>query len=357
MVFYTKALRPLTPKRAALAMLLAANAFAAWADNRLHIEDFKIQSGGEYEVSVLMENDSDVAGIQTEVTLPPGMSIVRITDEKGKSVRFLLNPYRSNGHSLPDPVGEGPKYTILVTANLDMNPLRGKEGELFRFRVKAGEAMADEAEITLTNQKFSTVSATKVPLADEFARVTKVNPGDMPQAGVLTAGETAFSINPFSETKTVALSLATDFSVRAMEANVKLPKGMTVEGCSTTERTDGFDKYLGLTDAENNVYKLLVHSSDPLAVFWKEEGLVFTFDVRATNELAEDSKIEISDVELTNVQAQRVPAGGLAIDVKNLNAAALKVALEAIAKAEADSAEAVQDRRRLRCRPAGRDAV
>ena len=342
MVFYTKALRPLTPKRAALAMLLAANAFAAWADNRLHIEDFKIQSGGEYEVSVLMENDSDVAGIQTEVTLPPGMSIVRITDEKGKSVRFLLNPYRSNGHSLPDPVGEGPKYTILVTANLDMNPLRGKEGELFRFRVKAGEAMADEAEITLTNQKFSTVSATKVPLADEFARVTKVNPGDMPQAGVLTAGETAFSINPFSETKTVALSLATDFSVRAMEANVKLPKGMTVEGCSTTERTDGFDKYLGLTDAENNVYKLLVHSSDPLAVFWKEEGLVFTFDVRATNELAEDSKIEISDVELTNVQAQRVPAGGLAIDVKNLNAAALKVALEAIAKAEADSAEAVQ---------------
>ena len=56
MVFYTKALRSAAYKRLAVVALLAANAFSAWADNRLYIKDFTILSGGEYVVSVQFEN-------------------------------------------------------------------------------------------------------------------------------------------------------------------------------------------------------------------------------------------------------------------------------------------------------------
>ena len=45
MVFYTRALKSAMPRKMALAMLLAANALGAWADNRLHIEDFRVLNG------------------------------------------------------------------------------------------------------------------------------------------------------------------------------------------------------------------------------------------------------------------------------------------------------------------------
>ena len=92
MVFYTRALKVM-PRKAAFAMLLAANTFAAWADNKLHIKDFNVEVGKEYTVSVLLENDVDIIGLNAKLNLPEGLEIQTVAYE-GDEVKFVKNEIR-----------------------------------------------------------------------------------------------------------------------------------------------------------------------------------------------------------------------------------------------------------------------
>ena len=331
------------PRKMALAMLLAANALGAWADNRLHIEDFQVLSGGEIEVSVLMENDANVGGIQTNLNLPAGMTLVDIEQrpgDKNSLVTFMLNPDRIDGHQLSQAAFGGSSYKIIVASKgINVKPFRGQSGEIFKFKVKAGEAMADNSILTLTDQVFSTVDYKKIKPANDTAQVTKLNPADLPQQATLTSNETSFDINPLVDTHTLTFSLAHNFDVKGMSAMVKLPKGMTISDFAATNRLDGFDFDVALIDEEQNLYYLMAASSSG-NTFWKEEGLVFTLDVQADTALAENDQIVISDVELTNQKAQAVLIDGLTINVTNANKVAKHAADDAVAKALKDLADA-----------------
>jgi len=342
MVFYTKALRSAAYKRLAVVALLAANAFSAWADNRLYIKDFTILSGGEYVVSVQMENDPDIASLQTSLTLPPGMSIVQMLNQDDEASNFVLNPERITQHEIGDRK-TGQTYSIMVMADASLSPFKGTSGELFKFKVKAGETLAGESEISLTNQVFSRSNPleAKVKLADETAKVKKVNPEDLPQEGVLSADAQSFSINPF-ESRTVTVSLENNFPVKGMTADIRVPEGMSIVAGSEgkTSRTNSFGLSITQDYLDKNLYHVVISTSSLTRVFKDSEGAVFTFGVTATNELPETSQIVFSDVILTSSGARDVDVDGFAVDVTNANKAALPAALAAIAEAEQDSSAA-----------------
>lgn len=349
MVFYTRALRKTLPKRLALAMLLAANSFAAWAENRLHIDNFTIKPNEEYVVKVLMENDADIVSLQADLKLPEGLVLEEVYDEEmGGDVEFLLNYDRVGpGHNLNSAPQSGNTYRVIINdANDAHATLEGTTGQIFTFKVRATEALADKAEIQILDQEFNHWVGSKVESfnpADETAVIT------VSQESVdltLSTAETALSIRPFA-TQTIDLSLTSGFEVSAFSAKVKLPKGLTLKGWSRTERDAAARRYSftpTVLDAENNIHKITISRTGANALVGKE-GAVATFDVEGTLDLPAEAVIEVYDVEVSRMNAVVEYPEGFEISVANPNAAAKPAADEAIAKAEQDLEDAIASER------------
>lgn len=354
MVFYTRALKKALPKKLALAFLLAANGFAAWAENRLHIDNIEnLLAGDEIQVSVLMENDEDISAIQTDVILPEGVELLnkyQVNLGRGRIdwKAYEMNGDRIDGHQLN--INDG-NYRVSITPSGAPQAFVGITGEVFHFTVKISDTMKDGAIIELKNGHFSTLAGTDLAVEGEKATLKlKQQPTpDIPTELKLYASETEMTIHPVADTKEVTISLDNPFEVYSMQARVKLPKGMALKEWGETERalkSDGFNYTTGKLPGEGNIYQIAFYQKDMAWGFLDYQGPVFTFKVTADNDLAAEDQIEVYDVVVGDKSASKsydVP--GVTIAVNNPNAAALPAAQDAIKKAEEDLAAAIASER------------
>jgi DNA repair exonuclease SbcCD ATPase subunit len=314
-------MRSATPKKLALAMLLAANSVVTWADNRLHINELVIEPGKEYTVSVLLENDVDITGIQAELQLSEGLEILQV-ENGGQMVKFIKNNVRLANHDLNGD-GVNGKYKVMVTGT---GVFAGEsDGEVFNFVIRADENMSNDGIITITDQKLRTAEGNYVKPEAQNTTV-KVQQPAIP-SDLFISAEEAFTMRAVAETHTVTVSLANSFPVHAFEALVRVPEGMSIKNWVAKERTAGFSFFHQRQAYDPQLYKVLFATQNPTLVFKKDEGPVFDFEVEANNDLAAQSQIEILSVKVGDLYAKDTDLDGLTIDVTNPNA---------IAKAAAD---------------------
>lgn len=144
-------------------LLLVLGLFAATsmyaAENLLTFtESVTIVPGGTAVVNVALTNQEDVGGIQFDLTLPEGLSIV--TKSNGK-LDFTLNPARIDGHTVLSNVRESGMVSVIAYAG-DASPFLGVSGQLLSFTIKASASYSGNHNIDVSNIKINTVNGVRV---------------------------------------------------------------------------------------------------------------------------------------------------------------------------------------------------
>lgn len=343
MVFYTKALNTKLPKRMTMAMLLAANAFAAWADSKLTIADMgQVIAGNEYTVQVVLNNEEDILSMTSDLILPEGMELVKPNADEYFvwNTDVLTGDYTKAG-GYADGV-----YKIFIGGTATSKIPANSNPKLLEFTVKTDINMKGDAEIILKNQKISTTDRQKIQVAEEKVTVNVEDPDDVLAVFSISA-EQALTILPKAEPTTITVALNNNIPVAGLDARFQLPKGLKmVEGSlKGTERSNGFTlsaNELGVIDGvHTGLYQLRIFVGST-QTFTDNEGPVFSFQVEADNELAAESEINFTNVVVVKKNSQEVKADDIQIAISNPNAAA-KDAADADLKALNEALQEAKD--------------
>ena len=328
MVFYTRTLKSGMSKRMALAMLLAANGFASWADNQLRIENFSIKTNEEFVVSVLLDNDADITALSADLVLPTGLEIVdQNGDNKIDRNDFVLNADRSKytalqgKHSLTASEQGGRKYRVTV-ANSKARPFTGNSGdEIFRFTVKATDAIGSNPSLRIANQELSRTDITAAPVkpGDTSASITVTKDVVDPTETSLTLSQQAFEINPYG-TQTVYFNINNSTVVSGFSFKLELPEGITFDPDNDdvipTERIEDWD-LMNVTPLGDNTWNFYFATSEPSFRLSPGTGGVLGIVFHADNNLKASSDIVFKDINWADASAKQYAVEPLTIAVTN----------------------------------------
>ena len=320
MVFYTKALNTKLPKRMTLAMLMAANAFAAWADSKLTIADLgEIIAGNEYTIQVMLQNEEEINAMTADLVLPEGMELLKPNDNDYYTWNTdVLTPdfTKAGGYNAG-------VYKIFVGGTAKSKIEANSNPQILEFTVKTDINMKGDAEIILKNQKLSTTDKQRLTVDEEKVTVNVKDPNEVIPAFSISAEE-ALTILPKADATTIEVALNNNIPVTGFETRVQLPEGMTIveDSWKPTDRANGFTVSCNrLGGEDSNLYQLRVFVGSD-ATFEDNEGTLFSFQVVADNRLAAESKIDIFKVAVTKPDASEVDIDAISIAVSNPNAAA-----------------------------------
>ena len=315
----------------ALLVLLLAQSSASFAQTRLYMEDFNITAGEKKQVSLILDNDQTATVMQVSIEFPEGLipepnSVALTSRVRRAGVEAAMN---------------NDKLIIVETDGT----IAAGSGAVITFEVEASGAMAEGTyPIKLSDIVISNAAAEQINEEEESeASVT-----------VLGIANCAFG----TTTEPIELAVGQEYQVditltnegattlSAFSGKLTLPEGLEiVEGEDGkfiyTERTPSpmsfqFKDYEG--------YTTFVLSSSGNKMIQGEEGVIFSFVVKATSALTEESKIVLSDLRVANTAGKSATCDDVTISVKNTSFEAYKVeqieAVEALAE-EGDS-EATQ---------------
>ena len=203
-------------------------------------ESVSVMPGGTAKVDVILDNTATLAGMQCDINIPEGLTIVagadglfEYTDRIPQSGTITYNPQ----------TGESGKYTVAISSLVN-DTIIGRSGALFSFTVKAGEKFAADAAISIDRFIVADLAANAYILddkatvtvkntlagayADALAAITKLNDslatvGARIEAECPNVKDSAF----VAEGKTAAQAMITDFAAEVEK--------MYAEGTLTAE--------------------------------------------------------------------------------------------------------------------------
>ena len=121
-------------KRYILFWLMAVGTLlTAAADNVLTLSSVQGHPGEEVEVAVTLQHTDSVTALEMQLPLPDALRYA-----EGSAV---LTDTRSNGHALSAAEKDG--VLTLFLYSMALTPLKGNDGEVFRFRLRLGKVPAD----------------------------------------------------------------------------------------------------------------------------------------------------------------------------------------------------------------------
>ena len=278
---------------------LALNAFA---DNKVTIEDFSIKLNEEKTVAIYLENTDDIAALQMDIVLPKELSyvsnsIVRNEERLDRDTHSLMMQRVDSDN---DDVNI---YRLLIVPS-SMDNIEGNSGAIAYFTVKADEFNGN-GDIRIEN-----IVGSRLPdgSADTKVEVTSDVTTVSPYAGFVQMGTEALEIKTDGTSKKVDVQLTNHITVRNMEAVITLPAGLSFE--MNEKGKPKFDYGTRLPQNATISSNVMADGSMKVVIagvtdqsFEGNEGTVFSFYVKADENLAQNSEIEISNVLVTDDEA------------------------------------------------------
>ena len=136
-------------------------------------EDIDVTVGQEYQVDVTLTNEDvdNLSAFQGKLALPAGLEIVE--GEDGKFIYSDRIPAKAEFK-----FQEYDGYTQFVLSSTSNQTITGYEGVIFSFKVKATEALAENAEIKLTDLRVAATTGQSVQSPDVTISVTNTSVAD-----------------------------------------------------------------------------------------------------------------------------------------------------------------------------------
>jgi len=315
-------------KSALLMMFFLAQAVSALADTKLYMEDFGIAVGETKEVALILNNDKDATAIQAKLELPAGLTYV------DGSVA-LTERVKGRGADVQASTTTGKLVILLTDATIDAG-----EGAVVTFEVKRNTLVDGEYELKISDIVVSDAAAEQINTVEEATvKVEAVGLNDC----IFTAAESIEVL--VGQEYQIDVNLTNDGvnNLSAFQGKLTLPEGLEV-----VPGEDGKFIYSDRIPAkaefkfqEYEGYTSFVLSSSKNDLITGEEGVIFSFKVKATKDLAENTEILLSDLRVAATTGQSAAAPDVKISVYNASilAAAKDALQDAITAAEAIETE------------------
>lgn len=294
----------------ALSLLLlgaAGTAAAQDSDVSLSVEQLFVAPGETATVYVSMDNDVEIGTITGTISLPEGLSFVPTAGTDGDNQRMVCTKVgdRLGDNDMIFLSGNESKARLLITAS---SVIGGNSGRLFSFDVMADENIPVTSTIELSDFKGARGTES---YAMEPNNGTLINANNK-----ITASVDGFTIEE-GASHAIDVCLDNNDALANIQCDVYLPEGLTLEGIEKASRlTEGENGHIISTSelAESGAVRVVIYSMG-LSEISGNSGAVFTLNVTATEELADNSVIEIRNIVAASADAVGYYGEDIAADI------------------------------------------
>ena len=285
-------------KKFLLMTLCLLAAMSASAVDTFYINDFTINPGETKEVEIMLDNETVFTALQADIYLPEGLTI----EQEDGDYLFDLTDRKGRNHTISSTLLSSGAIRILI-ASQTLKTFSGNSGALVVFNIIADNSFSGSKTIELKNVIASEVDQTEHHLPNTSCTVTQE--GYVPPVG---DGDSFyindFSINP-GETKEVEIMLDNETVFTALQADIYLPEGLTIEqedGDYLFELTDrkGRNHTISSTLLSSGAIRILI-ASQTLKTFSGNSGALVTFNIIADNSFSGPKVIELKNVIASEV--------------------------------------------------------
>lgn len=284
----------------ALAVCSVATAFA---DNELTIENIILKPGETKVVPVILNNSDPISSLQMDITLPEGVyissdGVLRNEDRLFREEHTVSINYINNFKQQ--------RITILT---INGNPIQGNSGELIYLTLESTSSFVKSGKLEVTNIIGSDVNATKVEINSITCNVD-------PYVGFARLEGDSISATPNGAMQRVDVTLNNDVTVAGFSAEFTLPEGADFEKNSLGSPKFIYSSRLpqnatiSSNKLENGKVRVIVSSTDA-AEFKGNDGVLFSFNITASENLAKESKIYMEDAMVSHISSDNTYAYSL----------------------------------------------
>ena len=314
--------------RSCLLLVVLLLTQASFADTKLYLEDFTIASGETKEVSLILENDAPATALQVSIDLPTELSYIENSVQKTDRVK-------GRGAVVQASASTG-KLVIVETDGT----IAAGEGAIITFKVQAGDDLdGDTKPVELSNIIVSDANGDQLNENESYTATAKYLGLDCK----FTAPE-SLEVSVGKEYQ-VDVTMTNVQSLTAFQGTLTLPEGLEIVVPDADEPSELFiySDRIPMTNqfkfqkGESSISFVL--SSTMNSEIVGNDGVIFSFKVKATEVLAEESEISLTNMYVARTTGKSQLCDPVTISVKNTSVAD-KAAFEAY---QTEQAAAVED--------------
>ena len=296
-------------------MLFLVQSVAASAQARLYMENFSIGNGETVEVALLLDNDQAATALQAKIDLPNGLQYVEGSVAKTDRVK---------GRAAEVQASTATGQLVIVETD---GTIAAGEGAVITFQVQRNGGSDSDYDMTISDIVVSDANANQLNTVEtQLVKVSFVGLKDCkfaaPEAINMTVGQ-EYQVD-------VTLKNDGVNNLSAFQGKLALPKGLEI-----VPGEDGKFIYSDRIPAkaefkfqEYEGYTQFVLSSSSNYIINGTEGVIFSFKVKATEDLAENTEITLTDLRVAATTGQSGLSPDVTISVTNTSIAD-KAAFEA----------------------------
>ena len=314
-------------KKLALVFVYMLTASVAFAENKVFIQDVTIGANEEQTLSVEINNDVTISSANFDVVLPANLTFVEGSQEKADRL--------AKKHNLSVVKQDDGSYRFLIIAGSIID-FEGNSGAVVTFKVKSTPSASGTEVIKIKNAELSDMESNGIYPSDSEAKVNYV---------VRLKGDVSLSAEPVSvrpgETATVSVALSNELDpLSGVQGKIVLPEGLTIEGSSRDGYVFASDRVATPTEEYNPNTGIFIIQNMGAGSFTGTSGVLFTFVVKADENLPQESVITFSGLKVTNTYAQTFEISDATVAVTNPKIAEDEAAAAAAEQAAKEEAEA-----------------
>ena len=271
--------------------------FSAQAQDRLYIADFAINAGETKQVEIMLDNAVAYTALQADIYLPEGLTI----EQEDGEYLFDLTDRKARNHTISSSGLASGAVRILI-ASQTLKEISGNSGALVTFNIIADASFSGTKAIELKSVVATEADRTEHLLPDTQCTVTNQGGEEPPVVGDDRLYIADFAINA-GETKQVEIMLDNTVAYTALQADIYLPEGLTIEqedGEYLFDLTDrkGRNHTLSSANLASGAVRILI-VSQTLKEISGNSGAVVTFNVIADASFSGTKAIELKGVVAT----------------------------------------------------------
>lgn len=281
-----------------MALCMAAT-LSATAVDTFYINDFTINPGETKQIEITLDNDSVYTALQADIYLPEGLTIEQEDDD----YLFDLTDRKGRDHTIASTMLSSGAIRILI-ASQTLKTFKNNSGALVTFNVIADNSFSGSKTIGMKNIIATDDARVKHYMPNQVTTVTQEGyTPPTPIGDVDSFYINDFSINP-GETKLIEINLDNDSVYTALQADIYLPEGLTIEqedGDYLFDLTDrkGRDHTIASTMLSSGAIRILI-ASQTLKTFKNNSGALVTFNIIADNSFSGNKTIEMKNIIATD---------------------------------------------------------
>lgn len=249
-------------------------------ENLFYINDFEITPGQTLQVPVIMNNEATpVAGFQLKLEMPDGLTAhgVTLSDRKTESHQVMAN---TNGN-----------IVSIAAFSYPVANFSGNSGEVMYINVTASRNFLGTATIHVSDVVLTSADEVET-LIDDFDVNVTANGVYVPSDNLSISD---FTIAPGRSTQVPVVLTNETVEVNAVEFDLEVPQELSVASQARLgERANGHM----VTITQQGLLLHVDESSNPVAAFTGDDGIIMFLKVNAVREFTGSAVINVKNVVL-----------------------------------------------------------